>query len=441
MTKRYDLIVVGAGPAGLTAAKAARECGLEVALLERKTDITNLHRCCGQSLVSMNEYYFGDIFHFNNKGKRMCFPVNRFSLKYDGPSSNIYSWHFYSPDGHIVKLGDAKELKKLGDNGRIAMIHDKEVFFRCLLDEIDKIGVEVFPGINVTDVTRIGENVRVKGGDKSFEATYVIAADGTNSLIAEKMGFNKARDFFCKISSQSFYIRNAKIPELEVALSCPDYVKEIPAFMVIFPWINEDEINAIFLTLDPYLALDEVSDYFMNKHPIYSKWFKDSEKLRKFTSVESICSPIREPFSDNVLIVGDAGGTQEVENTGAMISGWRAGNAVATSVIENKVGIEVKGISHYLRWWKETYIDKYSHEDYVKNFTFSYILSGDDLNYLFGLIKEPLAPCFNPYEALNLISQAIQQAAPTIQQERPDILTRLAKMAAPLEEVLSSIPK
>ncbi len=441
MTKKYDLIVVGAGPAGLTAAKAARECGLEVALLERKTDITKLHRCCGQSLVSMNEYYFGDIFHFNNKGKRMCFPVNRFSLGYDGPYRNIYSWQFYSPDGHIVQLGDPKKLKKLGDNGRIAMIHDKEIFFRCFLDEIDKIGVEVFPGINVSEATKTGANVRVKGGDKSFEATYVIAADGTNSLIAEKMGFNKARDFFCKVSSQSFYIRNAKIPEHEVAISCPDYVKEIPAFMVIFPWINEDEINVIFLTLDPYLNLDEISDYFMNKHPIYSKWFKDSEKLRKFTSVESIYSPIKEPFSDNVLIIGDAGGTQEVENTGAMISGWRAGNAVATSVIENKVGIKVKGISHYLRWWKENYLDKYSHEDYVKNFTFSYILSGDDLNYLFGLIKEPLAPCFNPYEALHLISQAIQEKAPTIQQESPDILPRLAKMAAPLKEVLSSIPK
>ncbi len=441
MTKRYDLIVVGAGPAGLTAAKAARECGLEVALLERKTDITNLHRCCGQSLVSMNDYYFGDIFHFNKTGKRMCFPVNRFSLKYDGPSSNIYSWHFYSPDGHIVKLGDAKALKKLGDNGRIAIIHDKEVFFRCLLEEIEEMGVEVFPGTNVTDVTKTGEDVIVNGGGKNFEATYVIAADGTNSLIAEKMGFNKARNFFCKISSKSHYLRGAKIPDLEVAISCPDYVKGIPAFMVVFPWINEDEINAIFLTLDPHLSLDEVIDYFMNKHPIYSEWFKGSEETRMFTSVESIYSPIIEPYRDNVLIVGDAGGTQEVENTGAMISGWRAGNAVATSIIESKVGLKAEGISHYLRWWKETYIDKYSHEDYVKNFTFSYILSGDDLNYLFSLIKEPLAPCFNPYEALDIIGQAIQQAAPTIQQERPDILTRLAKMAAPLKEVLTFIRK
>lgn len=441
MPKRYDLIVVGAGPAGLTAAKAARECGLDVALLERKTDMTNLHRSCGQSLVSMNEYYFGDLFHFNAKGKRLCFPVNTFSLRYDGPHRNIYSWQFYSPDGHMVQLGDPKKQKELGESGRIGMIHDKEVFFRCLLEDIEKIEVDVFPGINVTDIKKIGHHVRVEGGGKRFEATYVIGADGTNSSIAERMGFNKEREFFCKISCQSFYVRHANIPELEIAISCPDYVRGTPAFMVIFPWINEDEINALFLTLDPYIELDEISDYFMNKHPIFSRWFDDSEKLREFSSLESIYSPIREPYMDNVLIAGDAGGTQEIENTGAMISGWRAGHAVATSVIENRIGIDAKGISQYLRWWKETYIDSYSHEDYVKNFTFPYVLSGDDLNYLFGLITEPLAPSFNPYEALDLIGQAIQQKAPTIQQERPDIISKLAKMAAPLKEVLGSIPK
>ena len=34
--KRYDLVVVGAGPAGLMAAKVAAEHGLKVALVERK---------------------------------------------------------------------------------------------------------------------------------------------------------------------------------------------------------------------------------------------------------------------------------------------------------------------------------------------------------------------------------------------------------------------
>ena len=441
MTKRYDLIVVGAGPAGLTAAQAASQHGLKVSLLERKTDITTLHRCCGQSLVSMNDYYFGDLVYFNNKGKRICFPANGFSLRYDGPSRNIYSWQFYSPDGHIVQLGDPKELRKLGDNGRIAMIHDKEALLRCLLEEIEKMGVEVFPGINVTGITKSGEELRVEGGGKSFYGLYVIAADGANSSIAENFGFNKERTFFSQVYANSWYMSDMNLPETNVAISCPIHMKEAPALMVVFPWFNENEGNVIFLTLDPHLKLDEVAQYCMNEHPIYSNWFKGTSEIREFSAVEPIYSPIVDPFRDGVLIAGDAGGTQEIENTGAMISGWRAGNAVATSIIERRIGREVEGVTHYIRWWRENYIDKYSHEDYVKNFTFPHILTGDDLNYLFSLIEEPLAPCFNPYEALRLISQAIQQKAPTIQQERPDILPKLARMAAPLKDIISSITK
>jgi len=59
MAKRYDVIVVGAGPAGFLAAKAAGENGLEVALLERKGDPTQLTRACAQTLISMNEYFLG----------------------------------------------------------------------------------------------------------------------------------------------------------------------------------------------------------------------------------------------------------------------------------------------------------------------------------------------------------------------------------------------
>jgi flavin-dependent dehydrogenase len=441
MTKNYDLIVVGAGPAGLAAAQAASQHGLNVALLERKTDITSLNRSCGQSLVSMNDYYFGDLVYYNSTGKRISFPANGFSLRYDGPYRNIYSWQFYSPDGHLVPLGDLNTLRKLGDNGRIGMIYDKEVLFRCLLEDAEKMGVDVFPGIHVTEVTKSGEGVNVEGNGKSFHGSYVIAADGANSSITEKLGFNKERTLFGQMTAKSWYVKNVHLPETEVAISSPIYHQGVPSLMVIFPWLNQDEANVMLVTLEPHLKLDEVAHYCMNDHPVYAQWFKGAKITKEFGAVEAIYSPIAEPFRDNVLLAGDAGGTQEIENTGAMISGWRAGNAIATAVIEKKVGKEAEGISLYLNWWKENYIDKYSYEDYVKNFTFVYVLSGDDLDYLFSLMKEPLAPCFNPYDALPIIGQAIQQVAPTIQQERPDILPKLAKLAGPLKDTLPSIRK
>jgi len=39
VTNKYDLVIVGGGPAGLMAVKVAAENGLKVVILERKTDV------------------------------------------------------------------------------------------------------------------------------------------------------------------------------------------------------------------------------------------------------------------------------------------------------------------------------------------------------------------------------------------------------------------
>ena len=61
MKERYDVVVVGAGPAGLLAARAAAENGFSVAVVERKEKISVIGRTCGQSLPPPNEYFFGNI--------------------------------------------------------------------------------------------------------------------------------------------------------------------------------------------------------------------------------------------------------------------------------------------------------------------------------------------------------------------------------------------
>jgi len=441
MAKRYDVIVVGAGPAGFLAAKAAGENGLEVALLEKKTDVTSFNRTGAQTLVSMTEPYLGNLVVFNSRDKLISFSPDGFSLKYDGPYRNLYAWHFYAPSGHRVQLGIPEEARKIGDLARTAVVFDKEALFRCLLEEVEARSVDVFPGIDVNKVTTTAEGVTVEGSGQSFEGTYLIAADGVNSRIARRMGFNKGRYYWCNLHAISFYMSGVDAPDPNTIVTSTGYFKDGAALFFIAPRPYEGEYNVQFLTIDPRVDLKGAADYFMNE-AFTAPWFKKAKKLKALSAVCNCYDPIENPFKDNVLVTGDVGSTQEIENTGAMISGWKAGQAISTAVREGNLGLEVTGISWYVNWWKEAFVEGYSHEAYMKNWVLPFVLTeAEDMSYAFGLIKEPLPANFNPYSAPKMMGRKMGELAPIIQKEKPDIFQKLGKLRVPLKEVYAEVTK
>jgi flavin-dependent dehydrogenase len=234
-------------------------------------------------------------------------------------------------------------------------------------------------------------------------------------------------------------MKNVKMPEPDIIIASFTYKPVAPGYMFIMPRAYEDELSAIFLTLDPRVNLDDVSDYFMKENPFFSQWYENAEQGKTLAFSQYVYSPIKVPYQDRVLLAGDVGSCQELENTGAMISGWKAGNAIAAALKEEKVGIESQAVSDYLAWWKAVYLEGHPHEMYLMNFAMPYVIDSEEMiNYIFSLIKDPLPPCYNPYAAMGLLGQKIQSIIPTIQQERPDIMAKLAKMSAPIAEALTS---
>ena len=441
MAKRYDVIIVGAGPAGLMAARVAGENGLEVALLEKKTDIPKLTRACLQTLDSANEYLHHDLYRCNARDKRLAFPAHGFSAKYDGPFKNLYAWHIYTPNGYKVQSGDLVQQRKKGDYGKITVVIDKEILLKSMLEEAKDYSVDVFPGINVRKVTSMADGVIVEGSGKSFAGSYVIAADGANSGMAQMMGFNENRYYYFSLHAISYYMSGVEPPDPDVVITTYGFLEEGAALLFMAPLATEGEHNVMVISADPRVDLKVAADYFM-KREYCASWFRNAKKVRTLSAVCNAYSPIIEPYKDRVLLVGDVGSTQELEITGAIISGWKAGQAIATAVQEENLGLEITGISHYLDWWKEAYIDYYSHDSYLKSWALPYTLTTEEeIDYVFGLIKEPFAPAFNPYTMPHHLGQALKKVVPTIQKERPELLQKLGTTKLPSSQIFAEVTK
>ncbi len=439
MAKKYDVIVVGAGPAGLVAAKAAGENGFDVALLERKTDLTVMDRACLQTLDSANEYMHHDLYRCNLRDKRLCFPAHGFSVKYDGPYTDIHARYYYSPNGNRVQGGIYEEQKEKGEYGKITTIIDKEILFRSMLEEAKAYSVEVFPGINVEKVTTAADGVTVEGSGQSFEGRYLIAADGLNSRIAQMLGFNKDRTYYCQLYALAYYMSGVEPPDPHYATTIFSPTKDGPIFLFLCPKSPDGEYIHLVFTLDPRLNLEEASDHFTKK-AFSAPWYKNAKILRTFSATLNCYSPIVEAYKDRVFIAGDVGATQELEITGALINGWKAGHAASVAVQEENLGLEVTATTRFANWWKESYVNYYSHEAYLKGFALPIILDEpEDIDYLFSLIKEIVRPCFNPYTSP--LKEQFQKIMPIIQRERPEVARKLERGSLPLTELLAEVTK
>src|SRR5210317_902964 len=132
MTKTYDLVIVGACPTGLMAAKRAAEKGLQVIVIERKKDVSVIRRACCSHFV-MDADYEGEALLVTD-GK-IVFPRNRFEVSYQGRLLEITDKYFNSPGNHTIHFSH--------QNGRpIGIKFDKGRLLQGLMEDSAQLGVE-----------------------------------------------------------------------------------------------------------------------------------------------------------------------------------------------------------------------------------------------------------------------------------------------------------
>lgn len=431
MLKKYDVIVVGAGPAGLMAAKAAAENGLKVALLERKNILHKIHRSDGGGL-DLQDYTFGQVAGYNERNKRICFPVSGFTIPYDGPNTDMHGFQLHSPGGKRILFGDWQKVNKKGAETRVGIALSKEILLEQLREEAETYNVEIFPGTNVTDIRKRNDIIEVEGGGRNFEGVFVIAADGINSRVARILGFNRQRTFSGTLVDVTWAMEG----EIPIDRGSFNFVLAEEGTFYVVPCYRKDLYHVGTFSFKTQQNHNALIEKFTKKHKTYAAWFEKAKKVGTTTCVGNELAPIKEPFKDNVLLVGDAAWVREFSNPAAFCAGWKAAQAVTIALIDQKYNRE--GVASYLQWWEENVYDPHGKlEQLPAPDLLQGVLQGDEIDYLVSLVEKPFPATMSFFKLFSGIGTTYAELFPRIEKERPEIMAKLYEMRSKLEESLA----
>ncbi|MEI8032888.1 MAG: geranylgeranyl diphosphate reductase [Chlorobiaceae bacterium] len=156
---RYDVAVIGGGPAGAVAASILAKAGLSTVLVERNLD--NVKPCGGAIPLGL---------------------IEEFSIPLDLVEKKLSRMRARSPKGRVIDMHMP--------NGYVGMVR-REKFDRYLRSEAERAGAVVVEGL-VKTITPSGDGYRITTlNDKvpALRARKIIGADGANSKTAEELRF------------------------------------------------------------------------------------------------------------------------------------------------------------------------------------------------------------------------------------------------------------
>jgi len=156
----FDVIVVGAGPAGSTAARRASQSGLSVLLVDKEV-FPRSKPCAGgftDHVENDLDFDITDIIH-----------------------RRAYGQTLYSPSGLAV------DCTRPESSGSLFM---RDEFDHLLLQKAEEAGATVVQGEKVTAVSENEKQVTISTKEgKRYSGAYLVGADGINSVVAKELGF------------------------------------------------------------------------------------------------------------------------------------------------------------------------------------------------------------------------------------------------------------
>ncbi|CDX03962.1 Protein FixC [Desulfitobacterium hafniense] len=317
MVSKFDVIVVGAGPAGSSAAIMAAKAGLKVLVIERGEYVGAKNMTGGMLLAQvLNEV----IPEFWEEAPLQRPIVSQRIMMASGARSMM------------VDISNQK-FKEPPFNGFSVLRHE---FDAWLADKAREAGAIVVTGTVVDDVIREGDRivgVKTRREDGDVYGDVVILADGVNSLLARKVGLkkpDKAHDIglgvkeLLALPAKTINERFGLTGNSGAAfMAIGDFARGIPGGGFIYTNKESLSIGMVLqpqALIDQKVTADEVLERFKSRPEVArliegGKLIEYSGHLIPEGGYKSMSGLV----ADGIMVAGDAAGF--VVNTGITLQG------------------------------------------------------------------------------------------------------------------------
>jgi len=325
----YDIIVIGAGPAGSSAAMTAAKAGLKVLMVEKRAEIGSPKRC-GEGLSKSALERMGLEFE-GNWARRTILGASAFA-----PNGKKITVDYKGPEGWVI---------------------ERKVFDKWLARKAVEAGAKVLAKTDAVSLIKKDEKVsgvtlESNGKRWDVQAKIIIAADGVESKIAREAGIDTTLRLVDVASGVQFEMAGVDIDPDRIELYFGNEVA--PAgYAWIFPK-GKNEANVGIGVRKPWAkktALEYLNDFVESK-----------PGLKKGSIVEvngggvPVGALMQDMVADNFMIVGDAAHQVNPIHGGGIGESFVAGriaSQVAARAIK-KGDTSKKALSEYNKiWWQE----------------------------------------------------------------------------------------
>jgi len=311
----YDVIIVGAGPAGSYIAHELASLGHDVAVFEEKS-APGLNACC-TGIIST------ECFQSLDPGT-------------DGILTKVNSAKFFSPSGRCLRFQTENVLAYVINR----LLLDKVIAFKA-----QSQGAQYFFSSPVIDIIPGKDNIQAEtlcsGAREIFSARAVVLANGFRPKLPRKLELGKIKKFFVGAQAE---IEAKNVDELEVYFS----QKMAPG---AFAWLVPTSPNKAYVGL---LATSQAKLHLQN---FLNNLFCQGRVTSREAEIEQKAIPLgtlARSYGDRILVIGDAAG-QVKSTTGGGIYFGHLGAKIAAGVLDEALGsdnLTAGQLSRYQKQWK-----------------------------------------------------------------------------------------